>query len=313
MLTASVVIPAYHRPEEIRDCIRSILAQTRKPEELIVVDDGDLGGFPLEPECTQAGIRCIYHKKDEPGLTVSRNVAIDLASGDVIFYFDEDVVLEPGYLEAVMHEYEVDEDGTLGGASGVLTNMRPYGRADHLRRLLEMLFLVTGRTEGRVLPSGFCVSFRETGVPITQRMEVQFLPGCAMSYRRSLLTERGFDSTRYNAYGGEDKECSYRISRTHRLVVTPRARLEHRESPRMRPDERLRGRALVHGRYMFFREYLAGRRWRWCFFWYAVTGTLLIDAIAAIVTGGKKPKVAHLKGCADGVLNILAGRVDKVE
>jgi len=313
MLTASVVIPAYHRPEEIRDCIRSILEQTRKPEELIVVDDGDLGGFPLEEECTGAGIRCLYHKKDEPGLTVSRNVAIGLASCDVIFYFDEDVVIEPGYLEAVMDEYEKDVDGTLGGASGVLTNMRPYGRSDRLRRVVEMLFMVTGRTEGRVLPSGFCVSFRETGAPITRRMEVQFLPGCAMSYRRSLLSEQGFDSARYNAYGGEDKECSYRISRTHRLVVTPLARLEHRESQKMRPDERLRGRALLHGRYMFFREYLAGRRWKWCFFWYAVAGTLLIDALAAVATWGKKAKVAHLKGCVDGVSNILAGRVEKVE
>ncbi|MBF0144456.1 MAG: glycosyltransferase family 2 protein, partial [Magnetococcales bacterium] len=78
MLRASIIIPTYHRPKELGDCLQSILRQTLLPFEVIVVDDGDLGGFPMREALEAAGIRCLYHKKEKPGLTASRNVGIGL-------------------------------------------------------------------------------------------------------------------------------------------------------------------------------------------------------------------------------------------
>jgi GT2 family glycosyltransferase len=67
-----------------------------------------------------------------------------------------------------------------------------------------------------------------------QPIAVDWLPGCAMSYRRAVFaTERpNLDLGRDR--NGEDVELSYRVRQHWGLVVTPHARMEHHESPRER-------------------------------------------------------------------------------
>ena len=80
MLDISIIIPTYNRPEELRNCLASILEQTVLPGELIIVDDGNLEQIPLAGKLAKASIKVLYHKKDTPGLTASRNVGIGLAT-----------------------------------------------------------------------------------------------------------------------------------------------------------------------------------------------------------------------------------------
>ena len=95
----SVIIPTYNRPEDLKNCIRSILNQSVKPDEVIVIDDGNLPEFPLLKECKDTGIHCIFHKKNIPGLTASRNAGVKLSTGDIIFFLDDDVELLSGYIK----------------------------------------------------------------------------------------------------------------------------------------------------------------------------------------------------------------------
>ena len=71
MLKSTAIIPTYNRPAELRNCINSLLEQTVKPDELIVIDDGNLFELPLEKECKNAGIRYVYFN----------NQLIDLGKG----------------------------------------------------------------------------------------------------------------------------------------------------------------------------------------------------------------------------------------
>ena len=219
MLKTSIIIPTYNRSSELRNCVESILKQTVKPSELIVVDDGDLSGLPFEKECKDAGIRFIYFKKDKPGLTESRNEGVRLASGCIIFSLDDDVVLFPDYVEEILNVYQDDTDGIGGGVGGMIVNTKPITLSHRLRRIFDVFFLASGFGEGKVLPSGFCTSFGTTGFPIKSKKEVDFLPGCAMSFRKDIFKEFYFTEGLRDYGFGEDKYFSYAVSKKYSLFI----------------------------------------------------------------------------------------------
>ena len=118
-IKTSVIIPTYNRPQDLTNCMQSILSQSVKPDEIIVVDDGDLPGFPLLNECKGAGIRCIFHKKNIKknirGPAASRNAGVKLSFGEIIFFLDDDVKLFPDYIEKILKVYELDQKSIIGG------------------------------------------------------------------------------------------------------------------------------------------------------------------------------------------------------
>ncbi len=85
-MKSTVIIPTYHRPKELSDCLRSILAQTVRPDEVLVIDDGKLESWPLDREFQEAGIAYQGFRKEVPGLTASRNLGTREATGDIVFF-----------------------------------------------------------------------------------------------------------------------------------------------------------------------------------------------------------------------------------
>jgi hypothetical protein len=83
------------------------------------------------------------------------------------------------------------------------------------------------RREGVVLPSGRNV--RVYTEP-ARDIDVDWIPGCAMSYRREVFDVVPLDERVGRDRNGEDVQLSYRVRQRWDLVVTPRARLAHLES-----------------------------------------------------------------------------------
>lgn len=84
----SVIIPAYKCAGMIGRAIDSLLAQTRQPDEIIVVDDGSPDDIPeaLRPY----GDRITYLRKSNGGAASARNAGLDIATGDLIAFLDSD-------------------------------------------------------------------------------------------------------------------------------------------------------------------------------------------------------------------------------
>jgi glucosyl-dolichyl phosphate glucuronosyltransferase len=308
MPTTSVIVPTYNRPDDLRACVESVLKQTVLPTELLVIDDGNLQTRPLQPECEAAGIRYIYHKKDTPGLTESRNAGIRLSSGDIVFFFDDDCVLLPDYIEETLKPYANDPEQRIGGVGGLVIEEDAVGPLRHVRHWLHILFLAEGIRQGKVLPSGFCTEIGGYGRDPTRVIEVDFLPGGICSYRRCVFDEFLF-TERYRSLGfGEDKDFSYRVSRKHKLLVTPHARLYHNYSPEMRPDLYLNGRKFVVGRYLFFKLYVRRGWWSWFFFYYALFGYTLVRTIMTLILC-KRREYARLQGILGAGWDAIRGRV----
>ena len=91
-----MIIPAYERARMTIDALNSVLAQSYRPIEVIVVDDGsrsDLKG-PIEHWSTQAktdeGFSVQYLRTENNGATVARNYGIRQSSGEFIQFLDND-------------------------------------------------------------------------------------------------------------------------------------------------------------------------------------------------------------------------------
>ncbi len=309
MNTASLIIPTYNRPYDLENCLRSILSQTQRPEELIVVDDGNLESVPLWDELEHAGISCHYVRKDKPGLTESRNLGVSLATQDILFFLDDDVILENEYLAEIMKAYSNDPDNNVGGVGGAITNKPQLTFIRKARRMWNIPFLVCGFNEGKVLPSGFGTDFGTTPYPLMKTTEVDFLDGGVSSYRREIFNEFVFTDA-YRKFGfGEDKDFSYRVSRKYRLLFTPKARLVHLESSTMRPDKRTWGRKFIIGRWLFFRDFLQKNSWSKMFFAWAVFGYLLDRTVIASLKLSKE-EWRRVLGILDAINLLLRGKIE---
>ncbi len=308
-MKTSVIIPTYHRPRELRDCLLSILAQTLLPTEVLVIDDGRLEEWPLEREFRDRGVAYRGFRKETPGLTASRNLGVREAAGDVIFFLDDDTTLYPDYLEQVLRVYEADTMREVGAVGGVIANVKPLTWPRRVRHAFDVFFLQSGTREGSILPSGFGVDYGSTPYPLRGPTRVQFLAGGVSSYRREVFDGMSFDES-FQGYGlGEDKDFTFRLSKRRRLVVTPFARLDHHEAPQMRYDKRRRGREKVLFQYRFFRDHVR-RGWvSWLFLGHALFGYLLART-AIMVLSRDLEESDRVRGVLSAIADILRGRAD---
>jgi len=288
--TLSIIIPTYNRPDDLKKCIASILRQTVMPDEIIIVDDGDLKTRPLKEACERAGIRYVYKKKEgKRGLTRSRNLGVTLAKGDIIFFLDDDVVLFDNYVEEIVKTYVEYDVPELAGVGGVIENTRR-----NWWHLYDVLFMISGWRDGHILRSGFATDYGE-GLPFKGVKRVDFLFGGVSSYKAWIFQEFSFSES-YEEYGqGEDKDFSYRVSRKYLLLVNPKARLYHYESPQMRFDQERKGKEYFYERYRFFKNNVLQRKWDWIFFWWASFGYILKRVLIMILTFDKN-QMKRVKG-----------------
>ena len=96
----SVVIPLYNKAAEIGRAVRSVLAQTLPPREVIVVDDGSTdGGADVVERMASSVVRLV--RQENRGVSAARNRGIAMASGRYVALLDGDDRWLPQYLEQV--------------------------------------------------------------------------------------------------------------------------------------------------------------------------------------------------------------------
>jgi len=113
--TVSVIIATYNRAQYLAQCLDSVLAQTRPPEEIVVVDDGSTDDTPIVAQRYADHIR--YKRQENQGKSVALNNAIPEAVGTHVCVFDDDDVMLPDAL-ARHHAYlraHPDIDYTYSG------------------------------------------------------------------------------------------------------------------------------------------------------------------------------------------------------
>ena len=99
----SVIVPVYKVEKYLDECVRSILAQTYRNIEVILVDDGSPDSCPqLCDAWVKADGRVRVVHKPNGGLSSARNAGIDVAKGDYLMFIDSDDVIKPEMVEEML-------------------------------------------------------------------------------------------------------------------------------------------------------------------------------------------------------------------
>lgn len=123
-LTFSVVMPIYGVEKYLRQGIDSVLAQTFRDFEIILVDDRSPDGCPqicdeyaeIEPRVR------VIHKEENQGLGEARNTGFAAAEGDYVFFMDSDDYVEPDLFENVFEVIKGGADIVVYGLRTVYEN-----------------------------------------------------------------------------------------------------------------------------------------------------------------------------------------------
>lgn len=287
MSRLSVIIATMERERELYRCLESIWAQSRLPQELVIVDDGALDLEALRAKVPRE-VEFQYYRKSPPGLSASRNLGARVAKGEILLFLDDDVVLEPDFIEEILKVFHEDKTGRLGGVSGVITNRKPKPK---LFRLWAEFFLMEKGPPGRLLPWGY---FSSANVPEAV-IEVQWVPGGLSCFREEVLRQFKFsDMNQKGRHGLADVEFGWRVSARYTLKTTPFARLAHYPPARSSRGAIQRGLRQVMGHAHLFCLYGEQGLFNKAKFLWATLGLVLGNLGAALLVKEKGERIWRL-------------------
>lgn len=91
MVGISIIVPVFNVEKYLKECIQSVLNQTFQQWELLLIDDGSKDSSPdiCDYYASLDNRIKVIHKKNE-GVSIARNVGLDLATGTYIIFLDSD-------------------------------------------------------------------------------------------------------------------------------------------------------------------------------------------------------------------------------
>ncbi len=193
MQKISVIIPTYNRRTEVVGAIASVLAQTIKVSEIIVVDDGSTDDTEDHVGRMESPVR--YIKTLNQGVSAARNHGIHVATGDWIAFLDSD---DKWYPEKLARQFAcIEKTGAKVCFSGC--EDESGDRLDDLAMMDPDL----GLGESRIYPAADPRFFRHSRHPFIQSAVVE---------RNTLLRAGLFDESLRVA---EDTKLIYRLVMDH--------------------------------------------------------------------------------------------------
>lgn len=284
LMSISVIIPTKNRTEDLRSTLEDLVAQTRRPDEILIVDQTPIPSF--EPGGVPIAVNYI-HAPDVSGAAVARNVAMDRAKGDIWVFLDDDVILEPQYIEEIVRAYAPE----IAGVSGIITN---YSVPPLSRRLFEKLFVRGAFSDDRQPIYWHANDLRFKG---PQKVR-QF--GCGvMSFRADVVRTLRYDPNLTGGSLAEDIDFCARLPRGSKLLIAPNARLIHKRSAVGRATEHWLDAHSQSSSYMRQRNWHRGLGDHLSFAWLRV-GYTVMATIGSIKRGSLEPFRAWRRGATRG-------------
>lgn len=221
MIKITAVIPTKNRPDDLMIALKSIYRQSRKPDQLVIIDQShdtlsrdaatnEMKGFPE--------IELLYvYDPSIPGLVAAKAASLKIASGDVICFLEDDVVLETEYVGEIEDGFLQNKD--MLGCSGIVTN------PPKVSGLYLFSFEIFHR--GIFLDCRPRI-YSTINSECSKLIESPVLSGGLSAWRREVFDHVGFD-VKNGFHMIEDFEYSKRASNYFgkRFFINPKARLAH--------------------------------------------------------------------------------------
>ena len=100
----SVIVPIYKVEKYLDRCVNSIINQTYKNLEIILIDDGSPDNCPkMCEDWAKKDNRIIVIHKQNGGLSDARNFGLDVAIGEYVTFVDSDDLISPTFIEKLVN------------------------------------------------------------------------------------------------------------------------------------------------------------------------------------------------------------------
>jgi GT2 family glycosyltransferase len=257
-MQVSVIIPTYNRVKDVDGCLDSVTVQTTLPKEVIIVDDSDNDEIEnlieqRKDEFNEKDMVLKYIRNEkEKSLTIARNIGIENATGDIILFLDDDVILDKDYIKEILKVYKDKPDAM--GVQGLIPNKKNKTIINKFIEFLNKLFIMAIREKNkcRVLPSvsGSYPYF------VNEIINCEYLFGANQSYKKEILEEFKFDEKLKKYSYGEDLDLSYRIFKKcpSSLFMTPQAKLIHKSSKSEHLKREVIYMGMIYFLYLFYKN-----------------------------------------------------------
>ena len=209
----SVVINTADRAKYIGDTLRGLTQQSYDNFEVIVVNGPSQDN--TEEVVKQFNIR--YYEAPF-NLSVSRNIGIKHAAGDIIAFIDDDAVPSPTWLEEIVEEYRDEHVGAVGGW------VYHVGSADY-----QFKYGAITKWGMPILKSEKDFDYNQPNAD-TYNINI----GTNATYRRSYLVEIGGFDEEIEYYHDESDVCVRMIDAGHKVVELEGAIVHHKMAPSSR-------------------------------------------------------------------------------
>ncbi len=203
-IQSSLIIPTLNRPEDLRRCLNAITKLTKGFDEILIVEQGDLNETTkVVNEFKDLNIHVHFHPIASGAQ--ARNVGIEQAQGNFVFFIDDDTTLDSSYVQVALDYFESHPN--VMGLTGQLKLSSKNYKNNILARLFQCLFLLNG-------PG---MKINRAGAPSNdwirnKTQNAEWLFGGHMVYRHAVFTQ-GF---RFNKHfirrsDYEDAMFSYQV------------------------------------------------------------------------------------------------------
>jgi GT2 family glycosyltransferase len=177
----SVVVCTYNGHRTIRECLEGLSKLDYPDFEVLVVDDGSTD--PMTRTAEEFGFNLI--RTENLGLSSARNIALEVATGEIIAYIDDDAYPDPDWLTYLVSAFRNSDHVGIGGP-----NIPPPG-------------------SGWIADCVANAPGNPTHVLLTDET-AEHIPGCNMAFRKDALAAVGGFDPQFRA-AGDDVDLCWRI------------------------------------------------------------------------------------------------------
>jgi glycosyltransferase involved in cell wall biosynthesis len=195
----SVIIPVYNGEKTIGKCLSPLLVQSRKPDEIIVVDDGS---DDRTADIVKTFKKVTLLRQEHKGPAAARNLGAKKAKGNILLFTDSDCIPDKEWVSEMAKPFESKE---TAGAQG----------------------------RYKTIQKGIIARFVQLEIEdrydrMKKRKYIDFIGSYAAGYRKSAFLEfSGFDEA-FPLASGEDPELSFKLAKAgHKMVFNDRAVVYH--------------------------------------------------------------------------------------
>lgn len=200
----SIIIPVYNGMRVIARCLNSIYAsKIGIPFEVIVIDDGSTDDTAKIAQ----QFPCLYFKIKKSGVAAARNIGIEKAKGDILFFFDADVKLKDDTIQMFLRHFQEDKDAYIIQGRWDQESNSPafFSRFLLLKYTYNLMALCKGKN----------------------RIEAANLETGCLAIKAEVFNHfKGFDE-RYRYSGGEEHELGMRLLEKYKIYYYPDILVEH--------------------------------------------------------------------------------------